>query len=372
MSVEAKSFAEELLVWFRHNHRKLPWRQTPRNPYHVWLSEVMLQQTQVATVIPYFERWLNRFPNLQNFANAPLADVLKHWEGLGYYARARNFHKAAKIVVNEFAGKLPGTVDELRKLPGIGRYTAGAIASIAFGQRAAVLDGNVKRVYARVHGLLNSDDEHLWHIAESQLPHTQIGLFNEALMELGAMVCTPRAPSCTACPIQSHCQAYKSGSPEDFPQKRQRAAIPHHHVTTVLIRNAAGALLIGLRPQDGLLGGLWEFISSDFRSGPTTPGEVILHRTKLHIHEEYAQQLGTVKHAFTHFKITRTIWLIPLTTVGAQANIANPHYPSPTSGYAELRWATPSEIAMLALARSDRKIFELYKKHRIPTRTSTR
>ena len=221
------AFAEALLGWFRDNQADLPWRRDP-SPYQIWLSEVMLQQTQVETVIPYYLRFIRAFPTIEALAAAPLEDVLKLWEGLGYYSRARNLQRAARVVVDQHDGELPRDVDGLLALPGIGRYTAGAIASIAFGRAAPVLDGNVIRVFAR---LLDLDEDvtrsatqtKLWRIAEDWLPAEDAGEYNQALMELGQRVCKPRNPRCGACPIRAHCRAWKAGAQDSRPRRRRRA-----------------------------------------------------------------------------------------------------------------------------------------------------
>jgi A/G-specific adenine glycosylase len=355
----------QLLPWFHRNKRALPWRTAQRDPYHVWLSEVMLQQTQVATVIPYFERWLQRFPTLADFAAAPLDEVLKAWEGLGYYSRARNFHKAAQLVVREHAGRVPDTVDGLLALPGVGRYTAGAIASLAFGRHAAVLDGNVKRVLsryfavgvaspesripthdARKSGPATRDSRLLWSLAESLLPPGQAGEFNEALMELGATVCTARAPKCGECPLRAACKALAEGNPEHYPLKTTKPPTPHHYVLTAVITHADGRVLLGQRPPEGLLGGLWEFVSSEFRAPapPASVADMVRERTRLRITGE-PEALGAVKHAFTHFKITRHLYRVRAAS-GEPAPI----------GYAALRWLPLVQVAHLALTRSDQKV----------------
>ncbi len=376
---------QRLLDWFAANKRDLPWRSEVRDPYHVWLSEVMLQQTQVTTVIPYYQRWLLRFPSLRDFAEAPLDDVLKHWEGLGYYSRARNFHKAAQTVMHDHGGHIPGTVEGLMRLPGIGRYTAGAIASLAFNQQTPLLDGNVKRVLSRVTAIeqvagdwrleigdwlisspvsnlysqvsnLKRADDALWAIAESVLPAEQAGAFNEALMELGAMVCTARAPECESCPIQQHCSAYAQRRQEDFPIKTAKKAAPHSAVLTAVIVDETSRVLMGRRPLDGLLGGLWEFISGEFRvPSAETLDEMVARRTGLHTDADAAQLLGSVKHAFTHFKMTRQVWLIERVDSSASLN---------PRGYAELRWVTVDECRRLALTRSDQRILDLILHHR--------
>lgn len=338
-----------LLRWFARRKRALPWRREPRDPYHVWLSEVMLQQTQVATVVPYFERWLLRYPTLQALAQAPLDDVLKAWEGLGYYSRARNFHKAARVVQSELGGAIPDTVEALLRLPGVGRYTAGAIASLAFNRRAAVLDGNVRRVLSRLFALGGSAD--LWQLAESLAPARGAGAWNEALMELGATICTPRAPKCAECPLRPQCRALALGEPERYPERVRKPATPHHHVLTAVVSRADGCVLMGQRPPEGLLGGLWEFVSSDFRasSPPDDAASLVRARTGLSIWPQVTE-LGSVRHAFTHFKITRQI-----VAVRAVRGNAKP------AGYAALRWMAVGDLGSLALTRSDQKIFALLK-----------
>lgn len=360
-----------LLRWFAQHKRDLPWRREPRDPYHVWLSEVMLQQTQVATVIPYFERWLQQLPTLEALAAASLDEVLKLWEGLGYYARARNFHTAVQIVVREHGGRIPQTVEGLMALPGIGRYTAGAMASLAFNAHAPVLDGNVKRVLSRVFGLRAPGDDELWRLAESLLPKGRAGAFNEALMELGATVCTPRAPKCPLCPLNALCKAFASGNPETYPAKATKKATPHYDVITAVIVDRYGRVLMGQRPRDGLLGGLWEFVSSDFRAQRATFGRsrrralemlrrTVADKTGLAISTpdaELPELLGAVKHGFTHFKITRQVWLVRV-----EATSASSLRPA---GYDQLKWASLDEVRQLALTRSDARILELYRMHRL-------
>jgi A/G-specific adenine glycosylase len=260
-----------LFAWFDRNQRDLPWRRTA-DPYTIWLSEIMLQQTQVATVIPYYERFRQRFPTVRRLATAPTGEVLKFWAGLGYYARARNLHRAARQVVTQHGGRLPRTVQELAALPGIGRYTAGAIASIAFGARAAVVDGNVTRVLARLFDVRadvgkSSTKAKLWSLAESLLPVRRCGDFNQALMELGATVCLPgQAARCDVCPLASSCQARRAGTVAARPVKRGKAALRRETHVVVAIRRVDGRdrvkYLFVRRPDRGLWGGLWELPSA--------------------------------------------------------------------------------------------------------------
>lgn len=310
--------ARDLLDWFAAAQRPLPWREA-RTPYRVWVSEAMLQQTQVATVIPYFGRWLTRFPTPEALAEAPLSDVLKAWEGLGYYRRARLLHEGAKVVVAQHGGVLPRTYDALLELPGIGPYSAAAVASLAFGERVLAVDGNVKRVAARLFRLPGevrpaAVQEHL----ESQLPETQAGAFNEALMELGATVCTPRAPRCGACPVNSHCEAFRYGQVARFPAPKVRKKVPQVH-RFALVCHRATALWLRERPTDEMLGGLWGFVLSE----TAPPGA----------------QLEPVRHTYTHFKITAT-----------PVQVATP----PVIG----RWVECAELETLALSKLDYRILE--------------
>ena len=305
----AAPFADQLLNWYRETRADLPWRRDP-SPYQVWLSEIMLQQTQVKVVIPYYWRFISAFPTVEALAAAPLDDVLKLWEGLGYYSRARNLHRAANIIVSEHGGELPSDVPALRELPGIGPYTAGAIASIAFGRPVPLLDGNVIRVFAR---LLDLDEdisrsatrEKLWRVADDWLPAGDAGAYNQALMELGQRVCRPQNPQCGECPIRSHCRAWSAGTQSQRPVRAKRPPTPHYDVTAGLIRDDKERLLIAQRPMDGLLGGLWEF-----PGGKVDAGETLVDCLKRELREELAIEVDVgetftvVHHGFTHFKIT--------------------------------------------------------------------
>jgi A/G-specific adenine glycosylase len=248
-----KAFAKRLLDWYARHQRPLPWRRT-RDPYRLWVSEIMLQQTQVETVKPYYARWLRRFPTLKALAAAPQQEVLAAWEGLGYYARARNLHRAAQTVMREHAGRIPATVEGLLTLPGIGRYTAGAIASLAFGADAAVLDGNVKRVLARAFDYAEDvksprGERDLWALAESLVPSGRAGDYNQALMDLGATICTPRSPACRICPLLGLCLAQRRGVQLERPVVKKRAALPRHTLAAGVIRRRGRVHLLQ-RPED--------------------------------------------------------------------------------------------------------------------------
>ena len=258
-----------LLDWIAAGRRDLPWRRG-RAPYAVWISEVMLQQTQVASVTPYFERWLIRFPSVRALAEAPLDDVLKAWEGLGYYARARNLQAAAQEIVAQHGGEIPADREALLRLPGVGRYTAGAILSLAFGKAEPILDGNVRRVLCRVDDIADepkapATERRLWERADALVkaaPAGRTGDLNEALMELGALICTPGKPDCATCPLAESCLAHARGVEAERPVKTARKQPPHYDVTAALIQDPGGWYLIVRRPAEGLLGGLWGFPGS--------------------------------------------------------------------------------------------------------------
>jgi A/G-specific adenine glycosylase len=269
----------------------------------------MLQQTQVATVIPYFERWMARFPTVAALAAAEEKDVLGLWEGLGYYSRARNLHKAAKLIMDEFGGRLPDTLPDLRRLPGVGRYTAAAIASMAFGQNVATLDGNLRRVLARIFDVTEPADSAagenmLWDLAESHLPPGRAGDYNQALMDLGATICLPRNPACLLCPLQQECLANARGVAEQRPVLKPRPVVPHHHqVAAVVVRE--GTVLLARRPGHGLLGGLWEFPNARFDTGTDLAAALpAAIRAACGMDVFALRSLSPVRHAYTHFKLT--------------------------------------------------------------------
>ena len=291
-------FAGRLVAWQRAAGRHdLPWQNT-RDPYRIWLSEIMLQQTQVATVIPYFQRFLERFPTLQALAEASPDVVSAHWAGLGYYARGRNLHRCARKIVAVYAGRLPESIAELRALPGIGRSTAAAIAVFAFGNRAAILDGNVKRVLCRHFGVegfpgLAAVDRELWLLAERLLPEGDIAAYTQGLMDLGATVCTRSRPRCGDCPLAASCQARLEGRQGDLPMPRPRERLPERRATFVLISDGQ-RLLLERRPPRGLWGGLLV----------PPEGEAAAVLAGLGLVAERVQPLAPVRHAFTHFRLT--------------------------------------------------------------------
>lgn len=301
-----KPFPRRLLAWYGRHARALPWRGHP-DPYAVWVSEIMLQQTRVDAVIPYFERWMARFPDVRALAAAREQDVLKFWEGLGYYSRARNLHKAAKIVSTEYGGQLPAEPRLLRSLPGIGAYTAGAIASIAFGRDAPTLDGNLRRVLSRVFDVTEptgspAGERRLWQLAAEQLPAGRAGDYNQALMDLGATICLPRNPLCNLCPLEGLCRARALGIQASRPVLKPRKRVPHYqHAAGVIVRR--GRVLLARRPSSGLLGGMWEFPNARIEGDPAR-GLASGLRRGYRLRVRGGPPLGIVSHAYTHFKVT--------------------------------------------------------------------
>ncbi len=289
-----------LLSWYdQHGRKDLPWRQH-RDPYRIWVSEIMLQQTQVVTVIPYYQRFVARFPTVEILATAPLDEVLHLWTGLGYYARGRNLHKTAKILVDLYDGEFPLEIERVCQLPGIGRSTAGAILAFAYGQRHAILDGNVKRILTRYHRVSGwpgrrSVEQQLWELADRNTPHKRIADYTQAIMDLGATICRRLDPLCDACPLSKQCAAYRRGDPHAFPTPAPRRDKPAKAVSMVMIRNTHGVLL-ERRPATGIWGGLWGF--------PECAPDADIPAT---IRARYGMIVAPepgwdpIRHSFTHF-----------------------------------------------------------------------
>lgn len=303
-----EDFQHALLDWFDRAGRKhLPWQQDP-TPYRVWISEIMLQQTQVATVIPYYERFLADFPELARLAEADLAAVLQHWAGLGYYARGRNLHRAAQLAVQRHGGELPNRLADLTELPGIGRSTAGAILSMGFGIRAPILDGNVKRVLARHAGIegwpgQSAVTKRLWEQADRRTPADRVGNYTQAIMDLGATVCTPRRPDCPACPVKAGCHAYRTGSTETLPTPSPRKALPIKTCYLLALQDPENRFYLERRPGTGIWGGLWSL--------PEFPGRNELEHwcQARGIDPAGLETLAPGRHTFSHFRLD----YIPLT-----------------------------------------------------------
>ena len=344
--------ASRLLNWYNKNKRILPWRLSGLSPYAVWVSEIMLQQTRVETVIPYYEKWLRLFPTVEMLANASEHDVLNAWEGLGYYNRARNFHKAAKIVVEKYHGELPHDLDELRTLPGIGRYTVGALASIVFGMDEPALDGNLKRVYARLFDVSEPIDSTegekiLWQLAKNNLPKGKATDFNQALMDLGAMICVPKNPRCLICPLMKDCRARANGTQDLRPVKKIKKAVPQYiHVAGVIIKK--GKVLLAQRPTTGLLGGMWEFPNARVEQDPAKELTKVLrsaYNLRLRAKRQ-VPELGVVQHAYTHFKITVHAFAVELISDSKVEN---------------LKWIALKDLSDYPMGKTDRQIANIIK-----------
>ncbi|MCM0613198.1 A/G-specific adenine glycosylase [Marinobacter sediminum] len=302
----ADSFANKLLNWYdKHGRHDLPWHHN-QNAYRVWVSEIMLQQTQVTTVIPYFNAFMERFPDVDALAEAPVDDVLSHWSGLGYYARARNLQKAAKTVVEDFGGNFPETQEELETLTGIGRSTAAAIIAQAFGKRAAILDGNVKRVLARYHAVpgwpgqtavLNT----LWQHAEEYTPDSRVRDYTQAIMDLGAMVCTRSRPACNDCPLQQGCIAYARGEASQYPGSRPRKAKPEKTTWMIILEDNEGRILLERRPPSGIWGGLWSLPELDPAYGSDELQDACEQQLRLSCGEP--ELISGFRHTFSHYHL---------------------------------------------------------------------
>jgi A/G-specific adenine glycosylase len=359
-SVRAGEIASRLLAWYRAGHRDLPWRRT-RDPYAIWVSEIMLQQTQVATVIPYYLRFMERFPTVEALAVAPEDEVLGHWAGLGYYSRARHLQRGAREVLARHAGRIPATVDALLHLPGIGRYTAGAIASIAFQQTAPILDGNVIRVLCRLYGLRGDPKRaplhgRLWELAESLIPEGDSGDFNQALMELGATVCTPASPRCVGCPLAERCEARRLGLQEALPElARAPAPAPLHMVAAVVWRGPE-VLLVKRRssPEErnaqgqGWWAGMWQFPSGPVAPHESTPAAAVrLADETVGLKVTPGAVAGVVRHGVTRWKIT----------LEARHCLPIDGEPAP-NGCADWRWTSLEETNHFALPAPQRRLVE--------------
>jgi len=338
-----------LLNWYGQQGRDLPWRNT-RDPYAIWVSEIMLQQTQVKTVIPYYERWLAQFPTVATLAAADQQQVLKAWQGLGYYARARNLHRAAQQIM-QFGGEFPSNLESALSLAGIGRTTAGGILSAAFNQPLPILDGNVKRVLSRLIALPKPPNKalpQLWQLSQALLDPTQPRDFNQAIMDLGATCCTPKQPNCSLCPWNFCCIAHQTQMQNELPISETRAPVPHKQIGVAVIWNAQNQILIDRRRQEGLLGGLWEF-----PGGKIEPDETVqqcIHREimeELGIEIEVGDHLVTIDHAYSHFHVTLNVYHCRYLRGEPQPLECD-----------EVRWVTISELGQFAFPVANVKIIQ--------------
>ena len=342
--LEPKRFQQLVLRWFaKHGRKDLPWQQNA-NAYSIWVSEIMLQQTQVNTVIPYFKRFIKRFPNIHSLASAEQDTVLQLWTGLGYYARARNLHRSAQHVVDDFSGVMPSDVETLMSLPGIGRSTAGAIVALSQNTWAPILDGNVKRVLSRVFKVSGWSGEretlaNLWSLTEMYTPQKHVAAYTQAMMDLGAMICRRGKPDCTACPLISVCQAYQTNTVADFPQPRPKKTLPEKSVYFLLLRNQNQQLYLLQRPSPGIWGGLWCFpeCPTDKRIKPWSRRELGFDITVHHKTESF-------RHTFSHYHLD-------ITPVHATIELAPGAVAAPTQ-----HWYTPGATLTFGVAAPVKKL----------------
>jgi A/G-specific adenine glycosylase len=344
-----------LLDWFWRVKRDLPWRRT-RDPYRIWISEIMLQQTRVDQAMPYYERFIARFPDANTLARADLDEVLRLWEGLGYYSRARNMHKAARQIAGEHKGRFPDTYEEVIGLRGIGPYTAAAIMSIAYDEPWPVVDGNVIRVISRLFGIgedvrLASTQNRIAGHAAELLDRDHPGDFNQAMMELGATVCTPSSPSCPSCPFQLRCHAHNHGATGAFPYKSPAKKRPHHHIAVGVITDRGGRMLIARRPDNAMLGGLWEFPGGKQESGEELPDTVRRElREELGVDVEVDRTpFRSVRHAYSHFTITLHAF---------HARMKEGSHPPEAQNGEPIRWVVSDDLVNYAFPKANRKITE--------------
>ncbi|MEW6990843.1 A/G-specific adenine glycosylase [Colwelliaceae bacterium 6441] len=352
-ALSAEKFSQQVLTWFEQQGRKhLPWQEN-KTPYRVWISEIMLQQTQVATVIPYYQRFMASFPTIVDLANADEDNVLHHWTGLGYYARARNLHKTAKIIRDEYQGEFPVNIEEVIALPGIGRSTAGAILSLALKKHHAILDGNVKRVLARCytiegHNAQAKFEKALWPIAEQLTPQLGVEKYNQAMMDLGAMICTRSKPLCEQCPIQKNCFAYASNEQSNYPQKKPKKITPVKE-TIMVIARVNNKVLMEKRPPSGIWGGLWCFLEV------TNHSDVAAMLGKNHLAVKKTTPLESFRHTFSHFHLDITPLLVDCEQeISKEINDVNQH-----------KWYDLTKEASVGLAASTSKLIEQVKQQQI-------
>lgn len=347
-----KELRAAILSWYDEHKREMPWRDCA-NPYFIWISEVMLQQTRVDQVEPYFNRFIERFPTVYDLAKADQQEVLKVWEGLGYYSRARHLHQAAKTVVEKFDGEIADSRDEILKLKGVGPYTSAAILSIAFQKPLAAVDGNVIRVLSRFYGV--EDDVRrsatktlIQEYADELIDKNRPGDFNQALMELGASICSPTTPDCGECPLQTDCIANRMVKTDEIPYKAPKKKVPHYNIGVGIIMNEKREVLIAHRPEDGMLGGLWEF-----PGGKQKADETIEETTVRELREELGVEVGIVErfmqlnHAYSHFKITLHAFICELVEGTPKANASQ-----------QIKWVKIEELDDYPFPKANRQLTE--------------
>ena len=349
--INPETVRRRLLDWYAIHRRRLPWRETS-DPYAIWVSEVMLQQTQVATAVPYYLRFLQRFPTTRRLAEADIQEVLKLWEGLGYYSRARNLHRAAGEVIARFGGRIPDDPTAFQSLPGVGDYIAAAVLSIAFGRVMPVVDGNVKRVLSRLLEMgipVNRSDAHKAYRepARALISPEHPADFNQAIMELGALVCRPKNPNCPSCPLADMCMAYRHGTTAQYPKRKARRTVPHRQVAIAVILKK-GKMLVVQRKMEGLLGGLWEFPAMPADSGMKEPAAIVaMIRQTTGLTVDIDRQLTRIRHAYTHFKLTGDVYLCRHVAGRVRVDGVRSH-----------RWVTLGSLSRLPMHKANHKFMK--------------
>ncbi len=348
---DIQKFQINLVSWYNDEFRDLPWRQTS-DPYNIWISEIMLQQTQVKKVIPYYERFIEAFPTVDDLAKTELDKVLKLWEGLGYYARARNLHKAANVIVDQFDGQFPTTVEEVKSLPGIGDYSAAAIMSIAFGADMPVIDGNVNRVLSRLFRIdvdpKSTEGKQLMRQkSELLFAHGQAGAYNQAIMELGAMICTPKSPKCLLCPANQLCQARQYNQQNEYPVKSPKKQRPHKQIAVGIVWKD-DKILIDRRKADGMLGGLWEFPGGHVEEGESHEHAIVREvKEELDVDVVVNKHFATIEHQYSHFTISLHAYECNYLSGSAKALDCD-----------DWKWVKKDELLDYAFPRANGKIIE--------------
>jgi A/G-specific adenine glycosylase len=362
MPAGIRGLRRRLLAWYEKNRRPLPWRET-RDPYRIWVSEVMLQQTQVQTALPYYRRFLGRLPTLRKLADADLGAVLKLWEGLGYYARARNLHRAARMLTAGGNGRIPDRWEEFRALPGVGDYIAAAVLSIAFDRPHAVVDGNVKRVLARLQMIAapanQSASRKIFQAeADRLLDARRPGDFNQALMELGALVCMPAAPNCTACPLIGCCCAHRSGTVGRYPRRAASRPVPEEEIAVGVVFKGDRVLITRRAPQ-GLLGGLWEFPGGKLRTGERPEAACVREiKEEVDLDVVVEESLAQVRHAYSHLRVRLHVFACRFAAGRVRLN-----------GPVDHRWIRIAEIGRFAFPKANHRFIPLLKQRAAPDRT---
>lgn len=351
--INSKQFQNDLISWFYQEQRILPWREN-KDPYRIWVSEIMLQQTKVDTVIPYFNEFMNKFPTLESLAEADQEDVLKAWEGLGYYSRAKNLQTAVKEVVESYGGVVPNSKEELLGLKGVGPYTAGAVLSIAYDKAEPAVDGNVMRVFSRLYcidaDIAKSSSRKVFEESVLKLiSHEDPSAFNQAIMELGALICTPTSPKCLLCPVNEHCLAYEKGTQIDYPKKEKKIKVTEKNMSVLLLQNEEGELLVQKRDSEGLLANLWQFPTEEMLSTTLSPLEFWKDWSENHIKQqvENFEYVDEVEHIFSHLRWKMKIY---------KGYVKDKQIIKNNS----LRWITKEEFETLPFAKINQVIFSKF------------